>query len=47
MRATDSSADGFRGKALSSAGCRAIADVMADGQMERLTRRTREPGGLS
>jgi hypothetical protein len=40
MRATDSPADGFRGKAPSLACCRAIADVVADGQMERLTRRT-------
>jgi hypothetical protein len=40
MRVADSSAGVFRGKALSPACCRAIADVVADGQMERLTRRT-------
>jgi hypothetical protein len=33
MRANDSSADGFRGKAPSLACCRAIADDVADGQM--------------
>ncbi len=39
MRATDSSADGFRGKVPSLACCRVIADVVADGQMDCLTRR--------
>lgn len=40
MRVADSSAGVFSGKAASPAGCGAIADVVAHGQMDCLTRRT-------